>query len=338
MDGTREAEMIVQLSLQGIMYLLRLTGESAKEIANFLIGLSKQPSVSPGVVRMKSLLASREALDYYTIPEGKMKEFVEKAKKYGIQYCVALREDGKFYDIVIKQSDSPRISRIAELLGIGKVKGGIESNVTEAETEQAVKLTPQQEMIADMMSPNKKEREAEPVPGQKLQEEPVSESYYNENGKESVRDNLQRYKTETESAKDMFANGRSVFEKITSDLPDGMEPVVADIGWERPLERYNSDGERLYRGKTAGEMNETDKWQYMVDNEMLEKGKLSDDFLRTMYISGYGVEKNGMAYKMESSLTSREKEMIADMMREPAGEKTIEVGKPAGKMVKEDVK
>lgn len=321
MEGTREAEMIVSFTLQGMTYALRLSGAAAKNIVAMIAALAKQPDKSPGATRMKALLQSGEPLDYYTVPADKMQEFAEMSKKYGIQYCVAMNQDGA-YDLVVKKSDSSRINRISEMLGIGQVQGSLDQDLTDAEKQTAENLTPEQKILQDMMSPNRDEREqTEPNFNQELPEgERASDSSsININERESVVDQIENYQHAQESARDMFAGARSLREAVMTDLPDGAELVVANIGWDRPVTRYNEDGEQLFRGKTANQMTDLDKMQYMVDQEMLSNGKLSENFIQQMYVSGYRVDESGMVYKDDSSknLTSKEKLMIADMMREP---------------------
>lgn len=321
MEGTREAEMIVSFTLQGMTYALRLSGAAAKNIAAMIAALAKQPDKSAGATRMKALLQSGEPLDYYTVPADKMQKFAEMSKKYGIQYCVAMNNEGA-YDLVVKKSDSSRINRISEMLGIGQVQGLLDQDLTDAEKQTAENLTPEQKILQDMMSPNRDEREqTEPNFTQELPEgERVSDSSsININERESVVDQIENYQHAQESARDMFARARNLRESVMTDLPDGAEPVVANIGWDRPVTRYNEDGEQLFRGKTADQMTDLDKMQYMVDQEMLSNGKLSENFIQQMYVSGYRVDESGMVYKDDSSknLTSKEKLMIADMMREP---------------------
>ena len=321
MEGTREAEMIVQFGLQGMTYALRLSGTAAKNIAAMIAALAKQPDKSPGATRMKALLQSGEPLDYYTVPADKMQKFAEMSKKYGIQYCVAMNQDGA-YDLVVKKSDSSRINRISEMLGIGQVKGSLDQDLSDAEKQTAENLTPEQKILQDMMSPNRDERERdEPNFKRELPEgERVSDSSsININERESVVDQIENYQHAQESARDMFAGARSLREAVMTDLPDGAEPVIANVGWDRPVTRYNEDGEQLFRGKTADQMTDLDKMQYMVDQEMLSNGKLSENFIQQMYVSGYRVDESGMVMEDRSSkeLTSKEKLMIADMMREP---------------------
>ncbi len=319
MEGTREAEMIVQFGLQGMTYALRLSGAAAKNIAAMIAALAKQPDKSPGATRMKALLQSGEPLDYYTVPADKMQEFAEMSKKYGIQYCVAMNQDGA-YDLVVKKSDSSRINRISEMLGIGQVKGSLDQDLTDAEKQTAENLTPEQKIMQDMMSPNRDERERdEPNFDQELPEgERASDSsstYINE--RESVLDQVNNYQQAQESARDIFANARNLRENVMSDLPDGTDPLSVSIGWERPVERYNDEGERLYRGKTADQMTDMDKMQHMVDEEMLQHGSLSEDFINQMYRAGYKIDEAGFVSSDDTKLTSKERQLIADMMRDP---------------------
>lgn len=327
MEGSREAEMIVTFALEGINYACRLSGAFAKNIAAMIAAVAKTPGNSPGKTRMKQLMQSGEPLDYYVVPEAKMKEFAQLAKKYGIQYCVAMNQDGA-YDLIVKKSDSPRINRIAEHLGIGQVQGGINMDVNEEEKANATNITPEQELMQDMMSPNKNEREHDEVNfNQELSEEEPAfgSSSTSFNQRESVMDQVNNYQQAQESARDMFAGARSLREASMSDLPDGAEPIVVDIGWDRPVTRYNENGEQLFRGKTAEQMNDVDKIQYMVDQEMLVNGKLSEDFIRQMYVSGYRVDENGIVSRDDGvKLTSKERQMIADMMREPERGRTAE--------------
>ena len=195
MEGSREAEMIVTFALEGINYACRLSGAFAKNIAAMIAAVAKTPGNSPGKTRMKQLMQSGEPLDYYVVPEAKMKEFAQLAKKYGIQYCVAMNQDGA-YDLVVKKSDSPRINRIAEHLGIGQVQGGINMDVNEEEKANATNITPEQELMQDMMSPNKNEREHDEVNfNQELSEEEPAfgSSSTSFNQRESVMDQVNNY-------------------------------------------------------------------------------------------------------------------------------------------------
>lgn len=336
MEGTKEAEMIVQFAMQGISYTLRLAGDGAKNIVAMLAALKNQPESSPGSIRMKSLLQSGEPLDYYSVPEGRMQEFSGLAKKYGIQYCVALNQDG-MYDLVVKKSDSARINRVAEMIGLGTVQGEIGTGLSEEEKAGAMTLSEAEMLMQDMMSPNRKEREAEINPGIELPDGSPSGSSYRNTDKNSVLEQIKEYGTEMESTRDLFATARNLRENMMQELPDGMERTVVEYGWEKPAERYNENGERLYRGKTAEEMTETDRMQYMVDAEMLANGRLSEDFIRQMYLSGYQVDANGNVEKHASDLTGREKLLIADMMREPEGRTPEKTNGAAAKKIKEAV-
>ena len=141
MEGSREAEMIVTFALEGINYACRLTGAFAKKYCGNDCSRCKNAGKFARKNTDEAAMQSGEPLDYYVVPEAKMKEFAQLAKKYGIQYCVAMNQDGA-YDLVVKKSDSPRINRIAEHLGIGQVQGGINMDVNDEEKAKCYEYNP----------------------------------------------------------------------------------------------------------------------------------------------------------------------------------------------------
>ena len=334
MEGSREAEMICQFALQGITYTVKLAGEASMRIAAMLAAIVNKPNETPGKTRLAAMMNSGEPLDYFSVPEAKLKDFAALSKKYGVQYCLANSVDGE-YDLIVKRSNAPMINRIAEQLGIGSIEGSLTQNVTEKEAEQAVQLSAAQKLMQDMLSMNRNEREN---PGAELAERSPSGSSFvsMEDQRGSIVNQIADYKGEMESARDLFATARNLRESMTSNLPEGMEPVIVDSGWERPMERYNDQGERLYRGKTLDQMNEQDKVQFMVDDAMAKNGSLPEDLIQRLYMSGWKVNENGMAEPHASTLDTREKRMILDMMRNP--DKKLEREHAGASMMEEVMK
>lgn len=313
MEGSREAEMIVQFGLQGITYTVRLAGAAAVRIAALLSAIVNKPNETPGKTRLSAMMNSGEPLDYFTVPADKLSAFAELTKKYGVQYCVATSVNGE-YDLIVKRSNAPMINRISEQLGIGTVEGVLTQDVSPREAAQAVSLSAAQQLMDDMLSPNRSEKEN---PNKELEGRAPSDSSFVSMGeqKTSVKSQIQDYKLELDSAKDLYATARALRESMTSNLPDGMDPVIVDIGWARPIERYNENGERLYRGKTVSEMNEKDKVQWLVDDAMEKHGMLPEETIHQLYLSGWRIDENGEVDELKSKLDTREKRMIMDMMR-----------------------
>lgn len=313
-QGAQEAEFVIRLALQGMSGFIRVTGEAGTHIAAMIQAAMNQPDNSPGVKRLKDLLKSGEELKVFTLPEDRVKDFATEAKRYGIQYCFAKRtEDDKaqgVFDVLVKYRDAPRLNRIAERLQLGQVEGGIETVVPEAEQQKAVELTEAQKLMQDMFSPNEKERQEE-AELKKYQEPEMwspSESSLtpSNNERPSVRESLKQTQVEIDSSRDMFAQARNL-----------RQQMFGQTGWDAPEEEYNERGERLFRGKIAEEMTPLDQVQQLVDMEMAQNGHLNEDFIRQMYMSGYEVDAKGIVKTMDITIPTKERQMIADMMRNP---------------------
>lgn len=66
------------------------------------------------------MLKSGRELTVFSVPEQRLKEFAQEAKRYGVTYC-ALRDskvqDG-VVDLLVRAEDAPKINRIVERYGI----------------------------------------------------------------------------------------------------------------------------------------------------------------------------------------------------------------------------
>ena len=316
-EGAQEAEFIVRFALQGMTYVLKFAGEAGKNMAAMIMAIAKQPDNSPGKKSLKDMLKSRETLYNFTIKEEQLDDFKKEAKRYGIQYCITKRnkQDQNYidgvYDILLKQSDAPRINRIIEKLNMAVVDGHIETDVPEKEAEKAVELSEAQKTINDMMSPNQAERREEEMkkegmdaPGVEPVETQSAGYYSSSDDRVSVKSSLQEAKTESESVKDIFAEARMVREGMMSDAP----------GWEKPEVSSDEEGKTVYRGKSFDEFTDLDTMQYYADSEMMQNGKLSDEFINQMFEKGYRINKKGIIEKADIAISSREREIISLMM------------------------
>lgn len=334
MNGSGEAEMIIRMALQGAMYFIRLTGDGATHMVAMLKALKDKPNNSPGVIKLKEMLKSGKPTVVFSIPEDKLGEFASETKLYGIQYVMAERHEGgrAIWDLLVYAEDASKIQRVAENIGITNLKqldGKLETNVTEEEKQRAVEITIEQKKLKDMMSPNKREREAGPERSGLTEERPSGSSssgINSVNGRISIMEELGSKKAEIESAMDIFAMARDLRQNMMQDAPQAVKDMHG--GWEAPAEEYDTEtGERLYRGKRAADMTELDKLQYMVDSEMASNGILRENTIKSLYEAGYRVDKKGIVSANETTLTSRERKLVADMMSEPVRDKTKDVVK-----------
>ncbi|MBP3621507.1 MAG: PcfB family protein [Lachnospiraceae bacterium] len=326
----QEAEFVVRFALQGMSYVIRLAGEGAMNAAAMIKSIIDSPDNSPGKKTLNAMLKSKEVIRPFSISEDKFDDFVKEAKRYGIQYCIAKRDkkdanykDG-IYDILVKDSDAPRLNRIIEKLGLGTVAMGDTVIDTDVKDKSgAVELSEAQKIMEDMFSPNMQELKAEEMEKEGFGDTGVMEpseqhqsegSFKSTDNRESVKDALEANKVEAESVIDVFANARNIRVNMMSE-----DPELADVdipGWKMPDRGYNENGEPLYRGKTTDEFTERDKMQFMVDNEMINQGRLPEVFVNDLFKRGFMVNEDGIVEELETSLTTRERQLIADMMQE----------------------
>lgn len=122
------AEQVVRLSLEGVEVAARITGSAAKNVAVLLAAVLRQglsqTHKTRGRARLTSMLKSGKELQVFAIPRKDLETFVQHAKQYGILYCVLREKDSRAdgeVDIIARAEDAPRIQRIVNKFGMGKV-------------------------------------------------------------------------------------------------------------------------------------------------------------------------------------------------------------------------
>lgn len=361
-NGSMEADMIVRMSLQGMEYFLRISGSAGKHMLAMLMALKNKPNNSPGQIKLKEMLKSGKPSTVFDMPEEKLSEFARESKLYGIQYVVVKQSDGSgVYDILSYVEDAAKINRICEKIGLGRVdetRAVLDTNVTEAEKQNAISLSDEQQIMKDMASPNEAERKESPkvreasekdspsgdslkdtaeaertvITGMSFEdkEEEIPEAAKTMNGRISILSQLKNTGADMEASYDMFREARALKTALMTDaaMPEEMLHTEFNKGWVPPKEEYDNDGNPLFRGKHVHEMTETDKVQYMIDTEMKQRGELSERTIKSLYEAGYKVSDRGIVSEMHTSFTSEERKMIANMMSDPARDRVRE-GKEA---------
>ena len=115
--ASQAADQVVRLTLEGVEYAIRLTGKTAVHTAALAAALGKlaaEKHTSKGAQRLAAMLKSGRELTVFSVPEQRLKEFAQEAKRYGVTYC-ALRDskvqDG-VVDLLVRAEDAPKINRI----------------------------------------------------------------------------------------------------------------------------------------------------------------------------------------------------------------------------------
>ena len=117
------AEQLVRMSLNGVEVVAKISGEGAVKIAKMLAAASKEQHKTKGKTRLENMLKSGQPLRIYTLRNEDLQVFCQEAKKYGVLYCVLKDKsvkDGKV-DIMVREFDSPRVSRVLDRFNLSKV-------------------------------------------------------------------------------------------------------------------------------------------------------------------------------------------------------------------------
>ena len=120
MEAAAQAtDQIVRFSLEGVEYVIRLTGKTAAHSAALAAALGRlavENHKSKGAQRLATMLKSGRELTVFSVPQERLNAFAQEAKRYGVTYC-ALRDtsvDDGVVDLLVRAEDAARINRIVE--------------------------------------------------------------------------------------------------------------------------------------------------------------------------------------------------------------------------------
>ena len=137
-QGGDAAEQIVRLSLEGMEVAVKVSGESAKNIALILMAVLREEHKTKGKARLSSMIRSGKELKVFSVQNKDLEKFAREAKRYGVLYCV-LKDKGDrsstgAADIIARAEDAAKIQRIVDRFGLSKVDRG--SAVSEIRDER----------------------------------------------------------------------------------------------------------------------------------------------------------------------------------------------------------
>lgn len=127
-QGGDAAEQIVRLSLEGMEVAVKVSGESAKNIALILMAVLREEHKTKGKARLSSMIRSGKELKVFSVQNKDLEKFAREAKRYGVLYCV-LKDKGDrsgngAADIIARAEDAAKIQRIVDRFGLSKVERG----------------------------------------------------------------------------------------------------------------------------------------------------------------------------------------------------------------------
>ena len=125
------AEQVVRLSIDGMEFVLRITGAAAKNIAAFIIAALKSDGGDGtklrGRERLTNMLKSGKETRIFTIKQFELKQFATEARRYGVVYTVLFDKKAGSngdVDIMVKADDASKLNRIMERLEFSAVECG----------------------------------------------------------------------------------------------------------------------------------------------------------------------------------------------------------------------
>ena len=217
-QGGDAAEQIVRLSLEGMEVAVKISGESAKNIALILMAVLREEHKTKGKARLSSMIRSGKELKVFSVQNKDLEKFAREAKRYGVLYCV-LKDKGDrsstgSADIIARAEDAAKIQRIVDRFGLSKVDRGSAVSEIRDERKKQSGRSPAEELIDEVIkdagqekqpqNPGRAETERSRPSLQNSGHADPSEAGTKEFGKKpSARDKLAEYKVQEKRSKDL---------------------------------------------------------------------------------------------------------------------------------------
>ena len=216
-QGGDAAEQIVRLSLEGMEVAVKISGESAKNIALILMAVLREEHKTKGKARLSSMIRSGKELKVFSVQNKDLEKFAREAKRYGVLYCV-LKDKGDrsstgAADIIARAEDAAKIQRIVDRFGLSKVDRGSAVSEIRGERKKQSGRSPAEDLIDEVLkdageekqpqNPGRAETERSRPSLQNSGHADLSEAGTENAGKKpSVRDKLAEYKVQEKRSKE----------------------------------------------------------------------------------------------------------------------------------------
>ena len=215
-QGGDAAEQIVRLSLEGMEVAVKVSGESAKNIALILMAVLREEHKTKGKARLSSMIRSGKELKVFSVQNKDLEKFAREAKRYGVLYCV-LKDKGDrstgAADIIARAEDAAKIQRIVDRFGLSKVDRGSAVSEIRDERRKQNGRTPAEDLIDEVLKDAGKEKQPQnpsraetgksrPSLQNSGHADPSAEGTKEFGKKPSVRDKLAEYKVQDKRRKE----------------------------------------------------------------------------------------------------------------------------------------
>ena len=143
--GSDPADQVVRYTLEGSEFALRMTGTAAKNFAVFVAAVLRDQKKTRGKTNLTRLLRAGKPLKFFSVPEERMREFTQEAKRHGLLFVpMRDRTNPGSIEIAIWADDAAKVERIIDRMQLDVVETGEAEIMSDVTPEQNV---PGQEQV-----------------------------------------------------------------------------------------------------------------------------------------------------------------------------------------------
>ena len=143
--GSDPADQVVRYTLEGSEFALKMTGTAAKNFAVFVAAVLRDQKRTRGKTNLTRLLRAGKPLKFFSVPEERMREFTQEAKRHGLLFVpMRDRTNPGSIEIAIWADDAAKVERIIDRMQLDVVETGEAEIMSDVTPEQNV---PGQEQV-----------------------------------------------------------------------------------------------------------------------------------------------------------------------------------------------
>ena len=152
--GSDPADQVVRYTLEGSEFALKMTGTAAKNFAVFVAAVLRDQKRTRGKTNLTRLLRAGKPLKFFSVPEERMREFTQEAKRHGLLFVpMRDRTNPGSIEIAIWADDAAKVERIIDRMQLDVVQTGeaeiMSDVVPDQPTEEQVPQEQQPAQAAD---------------------------------------------------------------------------------------------------------------------------------------------------------------------------------------------
>lgn len=138
--GSDPADQVVRYTLEGSEFALRMTGTAAKNFAVFVAAVLRDQKKTRGKTNLTRLLRAGKPLKFFSVPEERMREFTQEAKRHGLLFVpMRDRTNPGSIEIAIWADDAAKVERIIDRMQLDAVETGEAEIMSDVTPEQNVR-------------------------------------------------------------------------------------------------------------------------------------------------------------------------------------------------------